>query len=133
MVRWAPLTRHLQDDGRDRIKLTYAEIEAIVGGPLPESAKVHRPQFWSNAVDGGMSRHWMRAGYRTALRGIPSDVILFVRGAARRAAASTASIVLPVPAERRTSTVRRSVKWCNTLRCDSVSLYVLFLAFHCAA
>lgn len=64
MVRWAPLTRHLRDDGLDRIKLTYAEIEAIVGGSLPDSAIKYRPVYWANS-GGGIGHHWLDAGYRT--------------------------------------------------------------------
>jgi hypothetical protein len=78
MVQWAPLARRLRDDGRGRIELTYRDIETILGGPLPASATTHRSQFWSNAV-GGVSRSWLDAGFRTALRGMPRDAVAFVR------------------------------------------------------
>ena len=79
MVRWAPLARHLGDDGRARIELTYGEIEAILGGPLPASATEHRSVFWTNSRAGGYGHHWMDAGYRVVLRGMPHDAVAFVR------------------------------------------------------
>jgi hypothetical protein len=98
MVQWAPLARRLEDDGRDRIELTYRDLEAILGGPLPASATTHRPQFWSNAVGGGVSRSWLDVGFRTVLRGMPRDAVAFVRGgtAARR---EPAGLVEPGPAQ----------------------------------
>ena len=42
MVRWAPLTEFLRAEGRDRIELTYDQVEEILGGSLPRSAVEHR-------------------------------------------------------------------------------------------
>ena len=79
MVRWAPLTDHLRNVSDERVELTYAQVEEILGGPLPASATKHRPYFWTNTYAGGYGRHWMDAGYRVSLRGMPSDAVAFVR------------------------------------------------------
>ena len=91
MVQWAPLAKHLRDDGRDRIELRHAEIEEILGAPLPASAVDHRQVFWSNSRTGGRSRHWLDVGYRTALRGMPRDAVAFVRDAGAGASRSAAT------------------------------------------
>jgi hypothetical protein len=81
MVWWAPLTKYLRDDGRQRIELSYEQIEEILGASMPASATDHRPVFWSNSRSDAYGRHWMDAGYRTVLRGMPRDVVAFVRDA----------------------------------------------------
>ena len=69
--KYDPLTRYLADLTADEVTLTFAEIEAIVGVPLPPSAR--NPNFWSNAPSGIFrDRPWVRAGWRmarTQLRG----------------------------------------------------------------
>ena len=48
--------------------LSFAEIEALLGAPLPRSART--PQFWTNVRQhwGGsaQARAWRRAGWRVA-------------------------------------------------------------------
>ncbi|WP_203883018.1 hypothetical protein [Planotetraspora kaengkrachanensis] len=37
--KYGPLGRHLQEDGRDRVELTFSQIEQIIGAPLPDGAR----------------------------------------------------------------------------------------------
>ena len=52
MARWTgarkydPLTDYLARCGGERVTLTLAEIEALIGAPLPETAR--SSQFWGN-------------------------------------------------------------------------------------
>ncbi|GLV24490.1 DUF7662 domain-containing protein [Sphingobium sp. TomTYG45] len=42
------LTEHLKANKLSEIVMTFAQIEEVIGSPLP--AYAHRPQFWSNTV-----------------------------------------------------------------------------------
>lgn len=64
MTKYEPLRAHLAADGRDRIELSFAELDAIVGG-LPDSAREH-PQWWENDQFHVQSRAWQAAGYRAS-------------------------------------------------------------------
>lgn len=49
------------------VRLTFSEIEDIIGGPLPASARRYRP-WWANERSGTHvhARAWIDAGRRTA-------------------------------------------------------------------
>ena len=85
MPRWPgprkydPLTRYLANLAPDEVTLTFAEIEAIVGAPLPASAR--RASFWTTTPRPLVARPWVRAGWRvvrTDLRG-EMPAVTFVR------------------------------------------------------
>lgn len=83
MAKYDPLERHLKRRGAAEIELSFADIERIVGGMLPNSAS--RPQWWANETN-AESRHvqcraWRNAGYDAFL--LPRERVLFTR---RRAA-----------------------------------------------
>ena len=47
MTKYAPLTRYLQSKPETRLPLTFAELERLLGFPLPPSARKHRA-WWAN-------------------------------------------------------------------------------------
>ncbi|WP_106640171.1 DUF7662 domain-containing protein [Allosphingosinicella vermicomposti] len=64
MPKYDPLERYLRRKGGAELELSFADIERIIGGMLPNSAV--RPQWWAN--EGADSRHvqarsWRGAGY----------------------------------------------------------------------
>ena len=63
MGKYDPLRRRLSRLKTDEVVLSFAEIERIIGGMLPNSAA--RPQWWSDAgpVD---QRHVQQAAWRDA-------------------------------------------------------------------
>ena len=65
--RYDPLRRHLAGRSEPVVHLSFAEIERIIGGPLPASARRHRP-WWANERSGSHvhASAWMGAGRRTA-------------------------------------------------------------------
>ena len=66
--KYAPLEEFLRSSGTDEITLAFKEIEAILGQPLPRSARDHRP-WWSNPTDirsTSQQSAWLNAGYRVA-------------------------------------------------------------------
>ena len=65
--RYDPLRKYLAERSDPVIRLSFAEIERIIGVPLPASARRHRP-WWANEKSGSHvhARSWLDAGRRTA-------------------------------------------------------------------
>jgi DNA-binding transcriptional regulator YiaG len=62
--KYQPLLEFLRDSNQDEVTLTFAEIEALMNNPLPDSAKTKRA-WWSNRSKGALQASaWMEAGYR---------------------------------------------------------------------
>jgi predicted HNH restriction endonuclease len=64
MSKYKPLADHLAALDVSQTRLTYVEIESLIGAPLPPSAHNHAA-WWSNADRGknGWSNLWKRAGW----------------------------------------------------------------------
>ena len=78
MSKYDALRRRLAATGGARIAMTFDEIEALLGFPLPASARRHRA-FWSNNPDNNvMTRAWREAGYRTADVDLARGALAFV-------------------------------------------------------
>jgi hypothetical protein len=81
--KYDPLTWYLASLVMDEVTLVLAEIEAIIGVPLPASAE--RASFWANmgSAWGGSSQAqaWRRAGWRVERTDLPRDppAVTFVR------------------------------------------------------
>ncbi len=62
--KYQPLLEFLRDSNQREVILTFAEIEALMNNPLPDSAKSKRA-WWSNRSKGALQASaWMNAGYR---------------------------------------------------------------------
>ena len=60
-------------------KVSFADIETVLGFELPESARLYRP-WWSNQVDGhSQATAWMAAGWETAEVDVRGETLLFRR------------------------------------------------------
>jgi len=77
--RYRPLTEYLMQDARDRIELTFVEIEALLGGVhLPPSARNPRlAQWWENDYAQDPARAWMMAGYLVEAVDISGERVRF--------------------------------------------------------
>jgi hypothetical protein len=77
--KYSALTRHLAELDASRVSLTFAEIEAILGEPLPGSARSHRP-WWANSGRGHVqARGWLDAGYQSEQVDLAAERLVFVR------------------------------------------------------
>jgi hypothetical protein len=94
--KYEPLRRYLLALPSEvtTVTLTLAEITAIIGGPLPATARL-RP-WWGNHPRASHSRAWLDAGWRVTGRDVRSALptVTFTR------AASTPE--LSAPSRRRT-------------------------------
>ena len=62
------------------IRLTFAQIEVILGFPLPAS-KVYQAWWSNNPFNNVMTRVWLRAGYKSSQVDVAGETVLFVRDA----------------------------------------------------
>ena len=79
--KYDPLTAYLADLPANEVTLTFAELEQLVGAPLPVSA--WQSFYWTRSAlpRGHQSRPWSRVGWRVArvyLR-LDSPAVTFVR------------------------------------------------------
>lgn len=79
-LKYIRLAAHLagQPDEVDRIEMSFAEVEEIVGETLPANARF--PSWWRNDDRRMHSRAWLSAGWEVARLGNDeADHVLFVR------------------------------------------------------
>jgi hypothetical protein len=76
-AKYHPLFEHLLYSGRGEMKLSFREIEAIIGAQLPPSAR-ERAEWWSNSERGhSQARAWMRASYRASGIDLNGETVIF--------------------------------------------------------
>ena len=76
------LHKYLRDRFANRIVLTFADIEDLVGFALPEAARL-QPEWW-DGTGTAVCEAWTRAGM-TATVNLPAQTVLFERHTAQRA------------------------------------------------
>ena len=84
--RYTKLAAYLQDQKVERIRLTFSEIEDIIGSPLPPSAYEHRSWWANNSKSHVQSQQWLDAGWRVSTINMTEGAIVFVRAKEREAA-----------------------------------------------
>jgi hypothetical protein len=78
MGKYVPLKAYLETQGRDHVPMTFAEIERVIGEPLPASKQY--PAWWSNNPSNNvMTREWLAAGYQTESVDISGEKLVFRR------------------------------------------------------
>jgi hypothetical protein len=80
--KYAPLHHHLVAQTGSEWRVTFADIEKLLGFKLPDSARIHRP-WWANQGERGGHSHalaWEMAGWRTAEVDMAGEKLVFVRG-----------------------------------------------------
>jgi hypothetical protein len=91
MTKYEPLGQFLRAQKRERIAMTFAEIERILGSKLPAS-KRYRAWWSNNPLNNVMTREWLDAGYETEQVDIAGERLVFHRKARSSAAATRPSI-----------------------------------------
>ena len=85
--RYAPLAIWLQSQpsSRDRARLTFEDIEGIIGEVLPPSAHQHRA-WWANDTSHVHAKQWLDSGWRVAQVSAAEQRVVFARIAGREKA-----------------------------------------------
>ena len=79
--KYAPLYRYLNAMAVADWRVSFDEIEAILGFELPDSARLYRP-WWSNQKRGSGHSHalaWQAAGWKTREVDLESETLVFER------------------------------------------------------
>ena len=77
--RYQRLYSHLCSLPDREWRVSFTDIEAVLGFELPGSARIHRP-WWSNQIDGhSQAIAWMAAGWETAQVDVRGETLLFRR------------------------------------------------------
>ena len=63
--KYVALKNYLQKSNQPIVKLTFEQIEKIIGDSLPNSAMTHAESWWSNNADHSQAVSWLHAGYET--------------------------------------------------------------------
>ena len=79
--KYAPLGEYLQSipGNQDRIRLSFEEIEEIIGDELPPSAYQHRTWWANDTVGHVQSKHWLDAGWKVSYRNMTTHEVSFAR------------------------------------------------------
>ena len=79
--KYAPLYRFLRARAGQEWRVSFADLETVLGFTLPESARVHRP-WWSNQRNAGGHGHalaWRVAGWKTRAVDLERETLVFQR------------------------------------------------------
>lgn len=77
--KYQALNLYLRQQHEDTVTLTFAAIEAMVGAPLPPSARTQRA-WWSNRSRGAVQAvAWMNAGYHVQTIDLAGEQVTFYK------------------------------------------------------
>jgi hypothetical protein len=79
MSKYTPLADYLKKQTRDRVPMTFADIEKITGVRLPPSALKHRPWWSNNPANSAMTRVWLDAGFESEQVDMAAHKLVFKR------------------------------------------------------
>ena len=79
MSKYEPLKDYLLTKDAERIPMTFAEIERILGSKLPSSSATHRAWWSNNPSNNVMTKAWLAAGYETGQVDLGGGKLVFHR------------------------------------------------------
>lgn len=77
MSKYDPLKAYLNARGGVDVPMSFADIEAVLGFRLPNSARNHRHWWGNNAFGHAQSRSWMGARYKVARIDVSARTVVF--------------------------------------------------------
>ena len=85
MGKYEPLATHLKSSSANEWAPTFAEVEQVLGFPLPPSARKHR-EWWGNQAGAGHSqaRGWQDAGWQVWKVDLDGERVIFRRPGSNR-------------------------------------------------
>lgn len=79
MSKYQPLLQFLSSMSASPLRLSFRDVEAILGFSLPPSAFKH-DAWWSNDEEGhSQARGWLKAGWRTSTVDLATRKVTFER------------------------------------------------------
>jgi hypothetical protein len=89
MSKYSPLGDYLRRQSRERVPMTFGEIEKITGAKLPPSAHKHRPWWSNNPNNSVLTKIWLDAGFESEQVDMTSRKLVFRRVRKPKAAGTT--------------------------------------------
>jgi hypothetical protein len=83
MAKYDPLLCYLKQHTSPSGTLSFAEIEAILGAKLPQSARTTKQWWWSDPMPRSSNvqcRAWIGSGYVAELANVGAEQVIFRRG-----------------------------------------------------
>src|SRR5688572_30151909 len=81
MTKYRPLYDRLSAHPEDEWRASFAELEEVLGFPLPKSAR-GGPSWWANDAERGASRAWSDAGWLVVVVDCGDECVTFRRNMA---------------------------------------------------
>ncbi|MBI4367231.1 MAG: hypothetical protein HY543_10465 [Deltaproteobacteria bacterium] len=81
MSKYEPLPQFLGSVGGAAHRMTFSEIERILGFKLPKSAYEHEAWWSNNATGHSHARAWLKFGWRTEAVDLTARKVTFQRSA----------------------------------------------------
>lgn len=91
MGKYEPLTGFLGRQRASEVPVTFAEIERLIGAPLPPVARKHRAYWSNNSSNNVMTKAWLAAGFKAERVDMASGKLIFRREKAAEPSISTPS------------------------------------------
>jgi len=79
MTKYAPLTEFLQQQPVNRLPVTFAELESLLGFALPPSARKHRAWWANNPASHVNAAAWHEAGFQSQEVDMEGEKLMFVK------------------------------------------------------
>jgi hypothetical protein len=79
MPKYEPLADLLTSDGRERIDLTFADIEAVLHDALPKTARRRREWWANNRTRHVQAQAWLDADYEVGSVDLARERVTFRR------------------------------------------------------
>ena len=76
MAKYHPLAQYLAAHNDHEVTLSFAEVEALLGAPLPPSA---RKRSWWHLTSASHVAAWQRVGWRVKTANLAWRTVTFVR------------------------------------------------------
>jgi hypothetical protein len=77
MSKFELLTRYLSSLSTGERRMSFREIEEVLGFDLPPSARKHRPWWSNNPQNSAMTKAWLAAGFRTEQVDMAGETLVF--------------------------------------------------------
>ena len=77
MSRYDPLGVYLKSAKFETLSMTFSEIERLIDGNLPASARKHRAWWSNNPSNSVITKAWLDAGYVTANVDLAAERLTF--------------------------------------------------------
>lgn len=79
MGKYEPLTEFLKDASQNEVRMSFDEIEKIIGRQLPSSARRHRAWWSNNPENSVMTKAWLDAGWKSEQVDMEARKLVFRR------------------------------------------------------